>query len=140
MRANVRARVRDRWWTAELVAGPAQCEQGAHTEVHCIQFGFAAAQRLGLVQAAQRGSDGGCFFLGVLASGGSDSFAGSPECALDDRSLVGWMWVAAGNAHRSAPNSTRLQVPRKMTFFKRAANAKLTDDEERAKEARTGTL
>ena len=110
MRAHLCARVRDRWRAAELVAGPTQCEQSAHTEVCRLQFGIAAAQSLGLLQAAQRGSDSGRFFLRALPSGGSDSSGGSPKCGLDDHFLAGWMWDAAGNAHCRSPNSPRLHI------------------------------
>src|SRR5713101_7089078 len=113
MRTNLCACMRDRRWTADLVAGSAECDQSAHAEVRGLQFGFVAAEGLGLLQTAERESCGGSSFFGAFASGGGGNSCNSPKSGVDDQ-------FVAGSSHRSEPRSTHPCLAQKVTLFQRA--------------------
>src|ERR1700689_5487217 len=66
MRTHLRSRLRN-WRRAEnLGSGTTQRQQNAHPQMRGLHLGPAAAQGLGVLQAAQRGSGGGgLVFVGV---------------------------------------------------------------------------
>ena len=73
-----------------------------------VQLGLAAAQNLGLLQAAQRGSGGGSSALGAFAAGDHDSRRRDVETESDDRVVDGGIGVAVGNGYSSCLRSTEL--------------------------------
>src|SRR6266481_3077930 len=104
MRTDLCACMRDRRWAASLVARSVEREQNAYAQMCGLQFGFVAAQSLGFLQAAERGSGGGGLYFCVFRSVGTGSGDSWPENGLDDRFVVVRMRRAAGyNSHGPLP-------------------------------------
>jgi hypothetical protein len=82
-----------------------------------VQFGIAAAENLGLLQAAQRESGGGSSFLGAFALGNRDSRHSYLENEPDDRWLAGQIGVAAGNGYSNCLCSRNPLLSEKSPFF-----------------------
>src|SRR5271165_4730796 len=80
-------------------------------------YRIAAAENLGLPQAAQRESGGGSSFLGAFALGHRDRRHSCLENEPDDRWLAGQIGVAAGNGYSNCLRSRNLLLSEKSPFI-----------------------
>src|SRR5882762_1990531 len=109
--------MRDRRWAASLAARSVEREQNTYAQMCGLQFGFVAAQSLGLLQAAERGSRGGGLYFCVFRSIGIGSCDRLPEYGLDDRMVVDWARTIAGYGSYDLLHPAQHQFSEKTPFF-----------------------
>ena len=91
-------------------------QQSAYAQMCGVQFGIAAAENLGLLQAAQR-ENGGSSFLAAFAPGDRDRRRRHLENEPDDPWLAGRIGVVAGNGYSNCLCSHNPLLSEKSPFF-----------------------
>src|ERR1700689_4117693 len=105
MRTHLRSRLRN-WRRAEnLGSGTSQRQQNAHPQMRGLQLGPAAAQGLGVLQAAQRESGEGRLLFRALDSFRIDSAGGAYGHHTNLGMVVGRSWDARSIAVDKLGNS-----------------------------------